>query len=283
MSTLLNLSVASALALAPALAYAEPPPDPKSNPTTEDLDRAKELFENGKTLFSEGSYTSAIAAFKRAYSFSGDPNLLYNIALAYDRDNKFDEALEYLEYYRAVAPEEERAGLAAREESLRKRQLRAQTEAASEDANRGSGDKSGDGSGSGDGGAVPDARGGSGAEGDTGPSDNKPLITTPVWALGAVSLVAIGVGTGLGITALNRTSDAEDRCITGICTEEARDLGQSGRRMAIGADVVFGVAAVAGIVAIAIVASNAAKRKKRAGASASIVPVRRGAGLSVRF
>ena len=95
--SLLSIACATAFAIAPCLAYAEPPPDPKSNPSAEDLDRAKELFENGKALYSEGSYDAAIAAFKRAYANSGDPVLLYNIALAYDRAGDYDGALENLE------------------------------------------------------------------------------------------------------------------------------------------------------------------------------------------
>ena len=128
-SSIHRLVLGLAVLASPLRASAEPPPTHTTNPSAEELARARELSENGETLYAEGSYDAAIAAFKSAYEKSGDAVLLYNIALAYDRAGKFDEALEYLEYYRAFAPADERESLAAREDSLRKRRLRAQTEA----------------------------------------------------------------------------------------------------------------------------------------------------------
>lgn len=281
--SLVSAVLAAALAFAPSVARAEPPPTPAANPSAEQLERAKELFENGKGLFREGSYDTAIAAFKSAYAQSGDPVLLYNIALAYDRANNFDAALEYLEYYRAFAPESERASLAEKEDSLRKRRLRAQTDAA-ENPPEAAAD------------ATPEETTDEPAltpsvpppTNDTGGDDQsaQPLFTTPVWILSSVAVVGVGVGAGLGAVALGTSSDAESACGTNeagdpLCPASAQSDSDTARRLGVGADVAFGVGAVAGVVAIALIINNAVKRKKPS--NTAFVPSRGGAGLSVRF
>ncbi len=284
MSNLISIAIAAALAVAPSVAYAEPPPEPKANPSAEDLDRAKELFENGKGLFSEGSYDAAIAAFKRAYASSGDPVLLYNIALAYDRAENFDGALEYLEYYRAFAPDSERTQLAEKEESLRKRRLRAQSsEDGGDDSSSGSDTQSGDqGSGESTSSGSPTDTSAVDDGGPAKPKNQQKIFTVPVWILTGVAVAGLGVGTGLGVTALNRRSDADESCEGSLCAASGKSDSESARNLAIGADVAFAVGATAGVVAIALIVNNAVKRKK-ANRATALVPVRGGAGLAFRF
>lgn len=276
-------ATAGATATAPLTAWAVPPPDAPAKPSAPDLERARELFENGKGLYQEGSYAAAIAAFRQAYALSGDPVLLYNIALAHDRAGDFDGALEYLEYYRAFAPESERAALEEKEESLRKRRLRARTEDGSEDA---------DGSEDGEVDAPPQSEqadesndDSTASSQDETQSDSREIFTTPVWVLGAVSIVGLGVGTGLGITALRRSDDAEARCGRGengtVCPAEARSDADSARRLGLGADIAFGVGAAAGVVAIVLIVRNAVKKKKAP--KTALVPRARGAALQIRF
>lgn len=277
-----SLIVAASIAFAPVVASAEPPPDPPTNPTDAELGRAKELFENGKGLYSEGSYPAAIAAFRQAYALSGDPVLLYNIALAHDRAGDFDSALEYLGYYRAFAPESERAALAEKEDSLRKRQLRAQTEAAEADQQEG-GDDSGQEAASD---TVAEPPAGTDEPADTLPPEKQKIFTVPVWVATGVSIVGLGVGAGLGVVALGRSRDADALCMQAdggtVCPQSAESDAESARRMGIGADVALGVGAVAGVVAIVLIARNASKRKK-ANNTAALVPHAGGAGLQVRF
>ena len=282
---LLSLIVSATTGLAPVVVLAEPPPDPPTNPTEGELGRAKELFENGKGLFAEGSYDAAIAAFRQAYALSGDPVLLYNIALAHDRAGEFDEALEYLGYYRAFAPESERAALSEKEDSLRKRQLRAQTDAEqnpdSETTNDGTATTSDE--------SEPSGTDDSGTS-DVGTSEpaKQKIFTVPVWIAAGVSVVGLGLGAGLGAAALGRSNDAEDLCGSDgggtVCPAEAKSDADAARRMGIGADVALGVGAVAGVVAIVLIARNAVKRKKSGSSTtARLVPHRGGAGLQVRF
>lgn len=276
-----SLIVAASIAFAPVAASAEPPPDPPANPTDAELGRAKELFDNGKGLYSEGSYSAAIAAFRQAYALSGDPVLLYNIALAHDRAGDFESALEYLGYYRAFAPESERAALAEKEDSLRKRRLRAQNEAAEsaeqEDAVE-SDESTSD--------TVEEPPTRADEPTDTVPAKKQKIFTVPVWIATGVSVVGLGVGAGLGVVALGRSRDADALCMQAdggtVCPQTAESDAESARRMGIGADVALGVGAVAGVVAIVLIARNASKRKK-ANNNTALVPHAGGAGLQVRF
>jgi tetratricopeptide (TPR) repeat protein len=272
-----SLVLAAAVAFAPSMAHAVPPPEPTANPSQDDLDRAKELFDNGKALYREGSYEPAIAAFRQAYARSGDPVLLYNIMLAYDRAGDFEGALEYLEYYRAFAPESERAALSEKEDSLRKRQLRAQTEQKPEEKQ-----------------PEPAAEAEPEAEPEPAPSrdddmpppkkDERKLFTAPVWVFTGVAIAGLGAGTGLGVVALNRRSSADDSCVDGqVCSAGAKSDADASRKLALGADIAFAVGATAGVVAIALIINNAVKRKKGRANTTALVPVRGGAGLSVRF
>ncbi len=276
-----SLIVAASIAFAPVAASAEPPPDPPTNPTDGELGRAKELFDNGKGLYAEGSYSAAIAAFRQAYALSGDPVLLYNIALAHDRAGDFESALEYLGYYRAFAPESERAALAEKEDSLRKRRLRSQNDAA--EADKQTDDADGDEAASD---TVEEPTANTDEPTDTVQPTKQKIFTVPVWVATGLSVVGLGVGAGLGIAALGRSSDADALCMQAdggtVCPQSAESDAESARRMGIGADVALGVGAAAGIVAIVLIARNASKRKK-ANNAAALVPHAGGAGVQVRF
>jgi tetratricopeptide (TPR) repeat protein len=252
------LSLALATTSAPALASA-PIPTPKANPTADDLQRADDLFLNGRELYQDGSYDGAITAFTSAYELSGDPVLLYNIALAYDRIDAFDEAIEYLEAYRALAPAEEREELSEKVDSLRRRKLRSQTEGGSTTT------------------APRPTTGTATTTGPTAPADDTPPPKTApkdrVFGPAAITLtvltaVAAGVGIGLGVASARRRNSAEDQCNTGaggatFCPDTSEEDIDRSRSYAIGADVSFAIAGAAGIALIAVVAAKAAKRKKR--------------------
>lgn len=271
----LVLSLALASWSAPALAVA-PMPTPKANPTPDDLQRADELFLNGRALYQDGSYDGAITAFKSAYELSGDANLLYNIALAYDRMDAFDEAIEYLEAYRALAPAEERDALSEKVDSMRRRKLKAQT-----DANA----------------ATPTGPAPVPATTPTSPApvDSQPKKTPSkdrVYGPAAITLTVItvaaaGVGIGLGVASSSRRNRAQDQCNEGadgdlFCPDTAEDDIERSRNFAIGADVGFAVAGAAGIALIAVIAAKAAKRKKQK-RDVALFPSRGGAGLSFEF
>lgn len=284
------LSLAISLTSFPAAAF-EPPPTPKAAPTAEDDARAKELFANGSELYKGGSYEPAIAAFTQAYALSGDPVLLFNISQAYDRAAKYDEAIEYTEYYRAFAPASERDSLTERVASLRMRKLKAEADAASSETTptRAPAETATDASVTN---PPSDSRNSEGPPPDQAP---KQKVFTPLAiVLTAVAAVGAGTGIGLGVASKNRREDAEAVCSSGspiFCPSTAEADLDASRGFATGADVSFAVAGAAAIGVIIVVAVNASRRNKAQTAhreraqkaGLAVVPQRRGAGLVVRF
>ena len=267
------------------IARAEPPPTPASNPSEEDLARARELFDNGKSLYLDGSYDPAIAAFKQAYALSGDPLLLYNIAQAHDRAAQYDGAIEYFEYYRAFAPANERAALEEKVESLRRRKIKAQSEEPTEASPT---PVDGDESGPADDEIEPLSDDGTGDDTATDSSDIR-VFSPAAIALTAVAVVGFGTGAGLGVASRRRTGDVNDQCADSplLCPAGAEADLDASRRFALGADIAFGIGAAAAVGAVVIIAINATRRSKgQAAAGPSRFRVaghRRGASLQVRF
>ena len=74
-------------------------------------DRAKELFFNGQLLYEEEEYDSAVLAWKKGYEITQLPAFLKNIALAYEANKAYSEAIDFLKQYRAFAPFEEQVEL----------------------------------------------------------------------------------------------------------------------------------------------------------------------------
>ena len=107
--------VASAAAPASALAAGPEPVSP------EDEERARELFENGRLLFKEGHYEEAILAWQASWDTTQHPLLLYNIASALERLERWEEARDTLNRYRAYAPADEREALETRIFALERR------------------------------------------------------------------------------------------------------------------------------------------------------------------
>ncbi len=278
MYTLLVPSLTFALASAPfPLGFVEPPPQPNASPTADDKSRAKELFENGRELYLGGSYDAAVAAFKQAYALSGDPILLYNIAEAYDRGSRYDDAIEYIEYYQAYASASEREELTQRIESLRRRKLK--DDAASkgaETADGDAGDVSEDTSEGTDDGTV--------ALGSDSMKDQK-VFTPLAIALTAVAGVGLGTGIGLGIVSSRRSDDAEAFCggFPTVCSAQADSDLKATRNMAIGANVSFAVAGAAAIGAIVVIAINARKKKNAGGTTSRVELQPTTSGIRLRF
>jgi len=64
-------------------------------------ERALELYQLAETAYDEGRYQDAVNLLEEALTYDPDaPDLLYNLALVYERLNDFDLALDYLERYR---------------------------------------------------------------------------------------------------------------------------------------------------------------------------------------
>lgn len=263
MTRVFAIVLGAALALGSLQVRADPPPDPNPKPKRADIERARQMFDNGATLYAEGSYVAAIEAFRRAFQLSGEPNCLFNIALAYDRLDAFDDAIEYLQYYRAYAPKKDHPAIEKRIESFKTRKEKAE-QAAREEAERAAQERA----------AAP-----------------KPVVvvpvepTTPIFgppAIAGTAVAAVGfaVGAGLGIASLRRKDDAASRCGLDAdgdryCPAAAESALRSHRRLAIGADVAFAIGAVGAITAIVWVVVAARKRKQeRVSAAPGAIAVR---------
>ncbi|MBC8071271.1 MAG: hypothetical protein IAG13_23300, partial [Deltaproteobacteria bacterium] len=123
---LLGLAVAIAVAM-PVRASASA----RAKPSPAEVQRAEELYDNGRALYAEGAYEAAATAFEEAYGISGNLDMLYNAALAYDRADAYERAIAALDRYRALAPASEREALDERKQSLQLR-LEKQRAAAAE-------------------------------------------------------------------------------------------------------------------------------------------------------
>lgn len=83
-------------------------------PTQAELQRAREIFENGQSLYREGRYEDAMVAFEAAWKLSEKPGLLYNMASCSERLGHYQQAIDQLNRYRVYAEPGERVALERR-------------------------------------------------------------------------------------------------------------------------------------------------------------------------
>jgi hypothetical protein len=96
---------------APAEAAAEAPPPEQGEPAPgAELDeaareRARETYTNGRQLFDQGKYVEARAAFQEAYDLIPNPIVLISLAEIDLRLGKFDEAVDEFRLYLEKRPD----------------------------------------------------------------------------------------------------------------------------------------------------------------------------------
>ncbi len=116
MKALTLLVVLTSGMVTPSLVAAQPKPaavDPN-------VEAARRLFELGVEKYKARDFDSAVRLWERSYSLSERPLLFDNISRAYEGLERYAEAIEALEKWRAVAPEVEHEALDLRLERLRK-------------------------------------------------------------------------------------------------------------------------------------------------------------------
>lgn len=75
--------------------------------------QAKVFYEKGQKAYQAGNYKVAIVAFKKSYTLFSHPNILFNIAKAYEKLAKYNKAgkfykkylARYVEFFHKTAPE----------------------------------------------------------------------------------------------------------------------------------------------------------------------------------
>src|SRR5262249_12617447 len=65
---------------------------------------ARTHYEAGQKFYDEGRYDEAIAEYQSAYRAKPHPNVLYNIAQAYERLLEYGKCVTYFELYLTEAP-----------------------------------------------------------------------------------------------------------------------------------------------------------------------------------
>src|SRR3954463_1171468 len=73
---------------------------------TPEAAKAKAHYEKAQQLYATGTYDEAIAEYEEAYRLKPHPNVLYNIAQAYERLLDYAQSVVWFERYLAEAPKD---------------------------------------------------------------------------------------------------------------------------------------------------------------------------------
>lgn len=200
-----------------------------------DQARARELFLHGQALYDEARFDEAAAAFQLAYSLSGKPLLLYNMASPLERLGRWAEALDALQKYRPHAPPEEVEALDRRIAGL---QAKVDEERAKEQALADAERKA----------ATPTV-----VVQEPERRGPKPAAV----ALFGVGAVGLGSGTFFTVRALSARGEWTDACVDGdprLCPDTVDPLVRRDRTSGLLADVswLLGLGAIGGGVAVSL-------------------------------
>ncbi len=220
--------------------------------------------------FKAGRYEEAAALFEKAYQTSPEPNYLFNIGRVYEESGKFSKAIEFYERF----INEPAVELEAREVALERlrviRAIVAENEAerrAEEEANR-----------------PPEPEPEPEPNPEPEPLSSQDDGRMPPMRAGGIALlvvgaVGLGVAGGLAGAASSRSRELDD--LTSL--EPRRDAVDEGKRLALGADVMFGIGGLAvavGAVLVGLSYRKGASGGQRAQVMPSFSP--HGAGMSAR-
>jgi len=225
---------------------------------------ARRLFREGDRLYAEGDYEGSVSAFEKAYALSGKEALKYNMANAYERLGRYEQALDALRDYLPHARPEERDAVQHRIEKLQQRVDEQRAKAEQSESKPPAP-------------AAPVAAGsGQPATADV-PPDGAPKPPVVGYVALGVGALGLGVGTFFGLKALSSKSDAEDACMesdgTRRCPARAADALDDTESKALIADVSLGVGVVATALGAYLVLSGGSKESR----SSSVLRVGAGA------
>lgn len=201
----------------PSLSHA----DDTLRPLTQaDLDSAEAIFFEALGHFRGGRFEQAAVGFQKAYTLTGHRDMLYNVARSREQLGDKPGAVEWYKAYLATEPADETATI------HRIRQLGGDPTLAARKPDA----------------VLPDF---------TSPKNQRPPrveegVDPWPWVAAGVAVAAAGVGTWLGLTALDDAAAAREEK-TRAQAEDLRDQAESGALLA---DVAFGVGAVAAGAAV---------------------------------
>jgi tetratricopeptide (TPR) repeat protein len=259
------------LAAPPVLAQGAGKKKPATEQSQADIE-ARRVFKEGDRLYAEGDYEGAVRAFEKAFELSKQPALKYNLANAYERLARYEEALAALKDYEPHAAADERDVLKRR---IGKLQERADQQKADREKAAATGE-------------APPEQAESAPASEARPADTSVSTAEPTPILGyvlvGVGAVGVGVGAFFGVQALGSKSDAEKACPEAggarRCPSSASDTLSTNSRDALIADISIGVGLVAAAVGTYfIIKSPSSKDSASAQVRATAGP--RGGNLSL--
>jgi tetratricopeptide (TPR) repeat protein len=205
-----------------------------------DQDAARAHFMAGSAYYEQANYTDAVKEFNEAYRLSRRADLLYNIALAYERLEKWDQAISALHQYLRDKPEaQDRAIIQTRIENLDKRRAAAAAVVAPPPA-------------------PPPAP----------PKKPRHVASLVVGGIGAAALLA---SIGTGVAALELQSQLDSVCPARRCPSSAQQGKiDEGGALALSTDILIGVGAAAVLVGVILFVVES--RHPAARRSASLSP-----------
>jgi tetratricopeptide (TPR) repeat protein len=233
--------------------------------------RARELFISGDRAYAEARYEEALADFQKAYDLSGRPQLLFNLANAYERLGRYGDAADALDQYLASGKAKDKETVQARLANLRKRvedQKKEEERAAREREEKEKREAA----------AAEEARrkdAGDHAGGGEAPGAGRPSRVLP-WALVGGGGALVVTGSIFGVLALGAHGDASSGCTDApaghLCSADARSALDREKTFAVVADVgVIAGLALAGVGAYFLLApsSGAASAASATGATSA--------------
>jgi Tetratricopeptide repeat len=264
-------------------AHAQPAPKDKSKVT-----QAKAYVDAGLAAQNGGDYDTAIIFYNKANELLPHPVLLFNIAQAHRLAGRVDQAVEFYQKFLSTNPTGTEAKIAhdllaelakrKAEQARKARKARGEDEPTAEpvpDAAPGAEGKA-NGAAAGAGGkangatsgaedkandAAAGAKESSGVRASTSSRTQATSEPHAAWStrrkvavgMAGGGVLALALGTVLGISAKSKQSDAHDLCPDPerVCggADSANDLIRAGHDRAIGADVALGLGAAAAITA----------------------------------
>ncbi|MFK7984740.1 MAG: tetratricopeptide repeat protein [Sandaracinaceae bacterium] len=246
----------TASALAQDAAQEEPPAEEPGVDA-----RARELYLRGDRAYAEGRYEESIELFREAHELSGRAQLMFNLANAYERAGRVEEAIAALRAYAPSAPAYDEDTIARRIRALELR-LEEQQQAAPEPEPTPAPATA----------PLPDpepvASEGGGGGG---------LLAAGLVLLG-LGVAGGGVGLGLALAKQDATSELEMLCMNGLCNASAEDVLDRESSMALGADISFGVAGALGLAGLILTIAGAASGDDEEAAVAVLPLVAPGVG-----
>lgn len=239
MSRRAGLAVFGALVLAASAGAAQP---------RESRREFDALLRSAVQHYEAGQAQEAIVELERAYAMRPLPRLLYNLGRAHERAGSFAVAVDYYNRFLQTGPDAEAAAIAR--EALSTAQRRAAEAQQADQARQSAAEAERQ--------RALEAERARAAEVERQRAEEerrrqlslttRRRLTTPVLATGGVAVAAAIAGGVLGGLALSAQSDFNGSH-AGNSRASAYD---SGRGMALGADIAFGTALVAGVVAVVL-------------------------------